>query len=703
MNAIPKQAWVPVKYTQTLLGAQQTVRGMAPGGLDLVTPSLRLQPGALRDCVNFEVALFGGYSRIEGYERTDGQAAPSAAVYTLIQVASFTAVPAAGQVVTQATSDATGTIIAVVSAGTPYLAVTAVTGIFDNSHALTTPGPVTVGTATATTVAPDARTKAIYTAAAADVYRALIAKVPGSGAVRGVVAMAFSGVDNLYAFRDNVGGTAIGLYKASAAGWVLVPFYNLVGFTTGNVSEPDDGETLTQGGVTATINRVMWQSGAWAGTAVGQFVVTNPAGGNFAAGAATTTSGATVTLTGAQTAITLLPGGRFEFDKGNFSGQLVTRRIYGCDGVNPSFEFDGVTLAPIRTGLSPDAPSHIRIHKNSLWLSQAASLLGSAAGFPFKWTATDGAIEIATGDTVTNMITLPGDQTSAAMAVLLRSNNAVLYGTDPTTFNFVTFNNGVGGVPYSVQNLFDTFFLDDLGVVTFKTSLNYGNFTGSTLTQNILPFITRERGNLLASAVNRSKSQYRLFFSDGYALFATILNQQYLGAGLVLTPAVFNCTDTTNLITESEATYAGGTDGYVYQLDKGTSFDGAQISAYFITAWDSVRSPRILKRFRAASIEVQGDSYAEIQFSWQLGYLNDQIPQLPAVPEVLNLGSVPHWDSFVWDSFVWDGNGLTPSDVGMTGTAENVRVTIASSTNYMAAYTINSTIFHYSMRRGMRV
>lgn len=723
MNAVPKQSWVKVQYTQTQLGGGTTAQGVSyPGGLDLVTPTLRLQPGALHDGVNFEVAQFGGYSRIAGYERFDGRPSPSAATYTIVQVASFILTPMIGQTVTQTGSGATGIIAAVVTAPTPYIVLTQVTGIFDGTNSLSvatpipmwdsfvwdaftwdTAGSIVIGNATTLTVGINAKTKAIYTAAAADVYRAMIQKVPGSGPVRGVVAMAFAGVDHVYAFRDNVGATAELLYRATSTGWVLVPYYDIVSFTAGGTSEPFDGETLTQGGVTATIKRVVWQSGSWTGSAVGQFVVTTPAGGNFAAGAAHTTSGATVTLSGAQTAITMAAGGRFEFDKGNFSGQLITRRIYGCDGVNKCFEFDGDALVPISTGLTLDRPSHIRIHKNILFVSQDASLIYSAAGNPFKWSAVDGGGEIATGDTITGMLTLPGSQTTATLGVYLRTNTSFLYGTDPTTFNYVTFNSGIGAVPYSMQNLFDTFVLDDLGVITLKTTLNWGNFLPTTLTKNILPFIARERGNLVASSINREKSQYRLFFGDGYGLYATILNQQYLGCGLVLFPDVLSCVDTTNLITDDEATYAGSEAGYVFQLDVGTSFDGAIISAYIVTAWDQVKSPRILKRFRAASIEVQGDSYAEIQYGWQLGYSNAQIPQLPPTLQVLNLGGVPHWDQFVWDNFVWDGTGLIPTDVDETGTAENIRVTIASGTNYIAAYTVNSVIHQYSMRRGMRV
>jgi hypothetical protein len=719
VNAIPKQAWPKVSYTQTQLGGGANAQGQSfPGGLDLTTPTLRLQPGALRDCLNFEVAQFGGYSRVDGYERVDGRASPSSATFVIVQVVAFVNVPTVGQAITQAISAATGTVIAVVTAPTPYIALTQVTGVFDQTNVLSTLGATDfggdfggdfsggpagiIGTATALTVSLDAKTKAIYTAAAADIYRALIGKPPGAGPVLGVVAMAFAGVDQLYAFRGNVGNTAALLYKATPTGWTLVPYYNLVSFTAGSTAVPLDGDTLTQSGVTATIKRVMWQSGAWAGSAVGQFVVTDPAGGDFTSGAATTTSGATLTLSGVQTPITMAAGGRFEFEKCNFSGQLITRRIYGCDGVNPCFEFDGDTLAPIATGLSPDRPSHIRFHKNYLIVAQDASIIGCGAGVPFKWSSIDGGWEIATGDTVTGMITLPGSQTTATLGVYLHTNTAFLYGTDPTTFNFVTFNTGIGAVPYSIKNLFDTFFLDDLGVVTLKTTLNWGNFLPTTLTKNILPFIARERGNLTASSINRSKSQYRLYFGDGYALYCTILNQQYLGATTVLYPNVINCVDETKLTTDDEATYAGSQDGWVLQLDVGTSFDGAAIPAYIVTAWDPVKSPRILKRFRAASIEVQGDSYADIQYGYQIGYGSDQLAQLPAVDFPLNLGAVPHWDSFVWDTFTWDGSGLTPTDVDETGTAENIRVTITSGTNYIGAYTVNSVIHHFSMRRGMR-
>jgi hypothetical protein len=710
MSASARQLKMPpVRYNVTNLGGGQTPTGVSfPGGLDQVTPSLRLQPGAVRDGVNFECAQSGGYSRIVGYERLDGRPSPSKATYQLVQVASFVNVPTVGQVVTQAVSGATGTITEVVQALAPYIALTMVTGSFDTSNVLTTPGPVTIGTAVPLTVRIGAQANAQYLNDAASVYRAQIGPIPGSGTVLGVVGMIYDGVDNVYGFRNNTAGTAVGIYKASPTGWVQVPLNNTVQFTAGSVP-PKDGDTLTQGAVHATIQRVMWQSGSFAASpgnsAAGKLVISAPTGGNFAAGAATSSSGGAFTLSGAQTPITIKPNGKYEFVKCNFSGQSSSRRIYGCDGVNPPFEFDDEAYAPIDTGLVPNAPSHIAFHKNYLFISQESSILYCGAGTPFKWNSTDGGGEIATGDSVTALLTLPGSQTTATLGVYMATNNAFLYGTDPTTFNYVTFNTVLGALPRSVQNLFDTFLFDTLGVVTLRTTLNWGNFLPTTLTKNLLPFVVQERSKLAASCIFREKSSYRVFFSDGYGLWITMINQQYLGALPVLFPNPVSCCDQSVTTKDEEVIYFGSSDGngYVYQLERGTSFDGAPISAYITMAWDPIKSPRILKRFRAASVELQGSGYAALQFGYNLAYGSGLAGSPNQIWSEAPFSGATAWDSFTWDNFTWDGQSLAPSDVDMTGVAESVQVTITSGTPYITAYTVDSIIYHYSMGRGIRV
>lgn len=721
-----------VQYSVTRLGAGQTQSGQTyPGGFDQTTPSLALQPGALRDCMNFECSQSGGYARIGGYERVDGRAEPSDAVYQIVQFSSFVTVPAVDDEVVQGDTGATGTIIVVNnSAGAYYIVVTGGSGSFNtssvvfgsgggsltvtaaNPQTITAGNPLTVsdsiiGTAINQTATITALLSAQYKAAAADYYRDLIGAVPGSGSILGVVAMDFNGVDRVYAFRANEAGTAVEVYKTSTNGWLPVPMLKIVRFTLGSVSEPVDGETLTQGSVTARIGRVMTQSGAYVGgTAVGDLVIYTPDGGSFVNGVATTSSGATVTISGAETAISLTPGTRFEFTKANFSGQLSTRRAYGCDGTNKCFEFDGEVLAPITTGLSPDTPSHITFHKNYLFISQGSSILYCGAGTPFMWGAVDGGGEIATGDIVNGMVTLPGAQTSATLAVFLRGNTSFLYGIGPTDFNYVSFNTGTGAVANSIQNLFETFLFDDMGVIRIKTTLNFGNFEPDTLTRNILPFIRYRRGLLTCSSLNREKSQYRVWFSDGFGLWLTSVNQQYLGAAVIYYPNPVWCTDDMDFSTSGMSSYFGSSDGfgYVYKMDTGTSFDGEPIDAHITLAWDAIRSPRILKRFRATSIEMQGEAYASISLGYMLGYGSPNIGQPDDTNYATWFTSSGNWDSGItWEGqFTWDGRSLIPTEADMTGTGENVQLTLRSGTDYIAPYTVNSVIYHYTMRRGMR-
>lgn len=662
------------------------------GGLDLVTPTLSLPPGALKDSVNYECAVTGGYTRIVGYERRDGHTAPSSVTYQILTLASFVSTPAVGDTIVGQTSAATA-VVAVVTA--TALVVTKVTGAFTTE--VVKVGATTIGTISALGGGVTSENDAVYTNAAADIYRADILAVPGSGAVRGV----FFFDDVLYAFRDNVGATACVLHEETASGWSAVTLYNEVSFTAGSGSIAD-GQTVTRGANTATIKRVVLQSGTFeAGTAAGRLIITTPAPGSFSAGSGTTSGGGALTISGAETAITLLPGGRYETEIANFTGSAATRRVYGCDGVNRGFEFDGTVFVPVVTGASPDTPRHVAALKEHLMWAIGASVVHSAPGLPYNYQVVSGAGEIAIGADITGLAVQRGTQAAGAMAIYVRNNTSVLYGTSAADWNLIAFGTGTGAIRYSVQNMFETFAFDDRGIMSLSTTQNFGNFDQATLTSNIQRLINERRTRIVASSINREKSQYRVFFNDGYGLYLTILNGKYLGAGPVSFAHIASCSCSGETSAGESVSFIGSTNGYVYQLDKGTSFDGDAISASMTLNFNATKSPRMRKRYRKASIEVSGTGFAAVSFGYSLGYGTDAIDQ----PGATTYGSsfqAAAWDSFSWDAFIWDGRTLLPTEAEMAGTAENVAITLGSGTDYIPSYTINSIILHYSVRRGLR-
>lgn len=90
------------------------------GGLDLVTSPLKLKPGALIACSNYEQGILGGYTRIEGFERIDGRPLPSEATYSLLNFDSggLPSIIAEMQVVGQTTGAVGRTLTVVITSGT---------------------------------------------------------------------------------------------------------------------------------------------------------------------------------------------------------------------------------------------------------------------------------------------------------------------------------------------------------------------------------------------------------------------------------------------------------------------------------------------------------------------------------------------------------------------------------------------------------
>lgn len=677
------------------------------GGLDLSTPIIELEAGVMRDGVNYECAVSGGYTRIPGYERYDGRPAPSLAAYMILYAATFTTTPVPGDILTGSVSGNSGTVF-YVDAAINRIIVTKTTGSFAANDVFSVVGG-TVGLRSFPVVPVTSESASIYTGLAANVYRSDIQTVGGTDcAGTALGATLYNNV--VYAFRRNAANTNTLLYKSSVTGWVLVPYYHEVYFTSTTGAAPAEGTNLTQtGGKTAVIKRVVLQSGAWGTNAAGKFIITTP-NITFASGAATA-SGTSVILTGENALINFsVSGSKFEFKKGNFYGGAATNRVYGVDGANRMFEFDGDILSPIDifpvAQRSSDIPKHLAIHKNILFASIGASLFYGDGGEPHSFLAGLFAGEIGAGQDITGINSLPGASNTAALLVTSRDNTYILYGTGVVTanvadFNFVTYNAGAGAIDNTIQNMSEAYMMDDRGVISLKASQNFGNFDQSTLTQHINKFISQNKTNVSCSSLNRSKSQYRLFFNSGYALYISIVNGKIIGVTKIAFPVSAYMADESKFSNGEEASFFCGTDGYVHRMDKGTSFDGQPITAYMTLKHHSIGSPRTRKRYRKAAVEISSAGYCSINFGYNLGYGTPEISQSNYKQYVSDINT-PVWDGFTWDAFTWDGQSIIPNECEMLGTAENVAITIRSSSAYFPEHTINSIILHYSNRRDMR-
>lgn len=668
------------------------------GGLDLVTTPVLVPPGRLISSNNFEPDINGGYRRMPGIERYDGHDSPHESDYYIADVV-VTGIVAVGDTITGSTSLATAKVVKVIDY--THLLVTRVTGTFvaeNFSISAIVQGSISdININSALTNALHAEYKNI----AADDYRTDISSVPGSGYVRGVKY--FQG--NVYAWRDNAGGTACIMYQATASGWSAISFGRELQFT-GATGEIFEGDTVTgaTSGATGVVKRALLRTGTWTVSGAGTLVFDTVTGA-FQNGENIQVGGVTkVIASGVDTAISLLPGGKMDFDIYNFSGSATTERLYFADGVNKLSEFDGTRLVPIRTGATPDTPLFVKGHKNQLVSAINTDLIVSSIGDPYAYTAITGASDIAVGENITGIKPQVGDATSGALLVTTKNRVFILYGNDTTDFNLVTYAPNNGGRSYTLQNIGFAHFLDARGVTQMATSRNYGGFQMNVLTNIIQPYIDARLGLEMASCVIKSSNQYRLFFNDGTGLICQIVpdpaGTTAVGASMPFDygDIVFNTIDSVVDASGTERVFGAATNGYVYELNVGTSFDGDSIQAHMILTFNNSKSPRLRKRYRRSILQFRSGSTATMRIGYDLSYGDGDASYGRSVKKTL-YGAGGFWDSFIWENFTWDAAYAQQITVNSVGTGENISLVITNDSDHDEAFTVHTCFLHYTQGR----
>ena len=678
------------------------------GGVDMVTPAITVSPGFARSSVNYE-PLDQGYMRIDGFERLDGQPKPSDASYWILDFDAGTAIISEGDTVTGADSGATGEALidAVIESGSyggndaaGYNVLVNVVGTFQNNENLQV-SAATKSVADGVVKQLGADTDALndtYLQDAIETTRADILVVPGSGNMRG--AWIYGGVT--YAFRDNAGGTAVDMYKATAAGWVLQDLGETFTFTSGGTTEIQEEDTVTGSvsGETAVVKRVILTDGTWAGgDAEGRLIVYSVSGA-FQAENLLVSAANLATIAADAVPNTLGAGGRFDFVNSNFGGHSGTNRMYGCDGASLGFEWDGAVFVPIITGMTTDTPAHVFVHKKHLFYSfTGGSVQHSGIGDPYAWTILSGATEIAIGEEITGF---SGNATKT-LTIFGRNTIAILYGTSAADWELVTLTDEAGAIEWTAQLIGSPIYMDDRGLRSLETTQAFGDFKLGTLTRLVDPvFKAKKKAGVtpLASVRVRAKEQYRLFWSDGTGL------TMYLGRGK---PEImeFNLGKAVHCIASGEDSSGneiivfGSTDGYIYQLDAGTSFDGAAVDAYVRLPFNHVGTPARHKKWRQLTLEMDAAFGSTLNILADFGY-GDPEGTVAAAEATAIGGGAGYWNLDNWNEFQWSAAGVGVALLHIEGEGTNMSVSFLSEKIYEAPHVLHGLTLHFSELRLQR-
>jgi len=540
--------------------------------------------------------------------------------------------------------------------------------------------------------AADDATDTTYYRSVVDHLRTDISAVPGSGDVNCVFVLAGS----VYAIRDNAAATDAALYKASADGWVLQDLGSYILFDAGT-AEFLDGEPLTGGssGATATIGRVavIGDKDWGGGTAAGLLSLTGISG-TFQTNETITSTSGSATSDGPAIANSISVGGTYHHEVYNFGAAAGTQHAYLANTVDYGFEWNGTVLTQMRTGQTTDTPSYVKAHRNHLMWAFGSSVVFSAPGLPLNYFAASGAGEIGVGDTINGFLPLQG----GILSIHTQSTEAFLYGTGLSDFELRNHAQTQGGRAFSAQQVAGhSIMYDELGLVTKVATDAFGDFRSLPFSQKIQPILSQQEDKIVGSLACVEKGHYRVYFND-----KTVISVGFNDDGVTgfMNQAL---SDQPTYITRGttasgdEIMFFGCDDGFVYQLDKGTSFDGGAVVATLRLAFNNLGTPQNKKRYFVANIEMQAPSDLSLNVTPDFAYSDPNI----STPETTTLSVASggaYWDFGVWDSFNWSEAVIATGKVHINGSGSNIGLLFYSTGIYTLPHTLEGYTLHYATR-----
>jgi len=485
----------------------------------------------------------------------------------------------------------------------------------------------------------------------------------------------------------------------------------LIAFNTGAI-EIVEGDTITglASAKTATVTSVTLTGGAWDGSATGQISVRDNSG-TWNASEAIQVGGVTrANVNGAsqpsnvKIAVadgvlynqSINPGGAYEFVNYNFRGDTSGISMYGVNTVDKGFAFDGTTFVKHFTGQQTDEPQHVHAHQKHLFYSYAnGSIQNSSIIAPNKWSTVTGAAELSIGDVVSGFST----EVNNVMSVFTRNDAYMLYGSSAANWTLRRFHAGAGAIPYTIQKMDQTFFLDDRGLTSIFTVQYFGDFQSAVASDKVDPYIQAKKEKTVTSLRVRGKNQYRIYFNDKTGLEMTFINKTNQG----LMPFTLNdqivCTCSVEDTNGFEVLYGGFDDGYVRRLDSGTSFDGSVVDSFIRSAYYHYDAPGMRKRFREVNLEINADTSTTLTVFPDYDFGGTFDPRTSPVSDAYTV-------SVTADG--WNEDDVSNPDTGVTvvaserlkinGIGTNMSLIIKNSSIYDKPITLQGAIVDYSPR-----
>lgn len=327
--------------------------------------------------------------------------------------------------------------------------------------------------------------------------------------------------------------------------------------------------------------------------------------------------------------------GKYSHRRFNFDG---TEKIIWVDGTNNASVYDDTTVTDISASPAPSDPSIVEIFKNHVFFAGASSnpqeLFFSAPYDETDFTVANGGGSIAVDDTIVQL-KLFRDQ----LYIFGREKIFRLVGSTVADFQIQPVTRNIGCVAkHSVQELGgDIVFLAPDGLRTVAGTERIGDVELGTISRAVqVRFDELSSFGLIDSVVIPNKTQYRIFFvrSDTLenATRGVIASQRADGFEFSDLQGIRpSCTDS-DIQRTPEIILHGGFDGYVYQQEINSDFDGAAINAKYRSPDLTLGDAGIRKNMQRVILNYAPESAISADMFLRYDYESPTSPRPAAYP-----------------------------------------------------------------------
>lgn len=601
-------------------------------------------PGSARLLQNFEPSIEGGYKRVKGYTKYDDEVVPSHGI-ALVQ--------GSGQ---------TGTSLEIANIMSPPLI----------GDTFTIDG--VTGTYTISTVSYDSSAFS-----ATLTITPTLASSPADKAEVTFTNNPETTIDFVKYFDEEVLAKRGGhTYVSDGSGWtrVDIPTYSGIEFDVKNsstsidltnfTSKPLVGDTFSIEGVEKvfTITAVTAYSGGTATVTITPSLSATPSAGDD---------------------ITFYSHKQHSTNKtrGVVIKFVTPNVLITVDGSNNPQSYDGTNWVPINTELTgfDDAvigAQFITYHKTAVFYAKNTNLCFTAPNTYNDFAAANGAGIINLPDKITGMITF-----REQLIIFCNKSIHRIVGSSLADYQLQPIIEDMGCIASdTIQEVGgDIMFLSQDGIRFLSATERIGDFGFAAVSRNIqkdlLNFVNAY--DSFSSLVVREKGQYRIFgykastnseATEGF--LATQFGNQDSNSLAWSKLKGFKVYSSDSTYENSELIYFANNNGYVYIMESGKDFDGADITSAFFTPYFSFSDPRYRKSIHKINLYIVPDNAitATLRLRFDFGSSSVIQPSYKSI-ELGSIGAL--WGDGIWGEFEYgsyletiainnvEGSGFTTS------------------------------------------